>query len=84
MVEGGLEAEVRQSFENLKSVLANNGADVTKLVKTTVFITEMDNFAPMNELYEELIGQPFPARSTVAVKALPRGAIFEIEAVANV
>ena len=82
LVEGGFEVEVVQGFENFKSVLESNNLDVTNVVKTTVFLTDMADFPIMNTLYAEFFGSHLPARSTVAVKELPRGANFEIEAVA--
>ena len=58
------------------------GADLNNVVKTTVFLSDMANFAEMNEVYAEFFSQPFPARSAVAVKALPKGALVEVECIA--
>ena len=58
------------------------GADLNQVVKTTVFLSDMDNFAAMNEVYAEFFAQPFPARSAVAVKTLPKGALVEVECIA--
>lgn len=78
----GLEQQVTRGLDNLRAVLKEAGLSPANVVKTTVFLTSMDDFAAMNELYEKVfVGEP-PARSTVAVKELPKGAIFEIEAIA--
>ena len=58
------------------------GTDLNNVVKTTVFLSDMANFAEMNEVYAEFFSQPFPARSAVAVKALPKGALVEVECIA--
>jgi endoribonuclease L-PSP len=63
-------------------VLQAAGADLNNVVKTTVFLSDMANFAEMNEVYAEFFSQPFPARSAVAVKALPKGALVEVECIA--
>jgi 2-iminobutanoate/2-iminopropanoate deaminase len=76
----GLTAQVRAALANLDRVLRSGSASVTDVVKTTVFLSHMDDFAAMNALYEEYFQAPYPARSTVAVSGLPRGALFEIEA----
>ncbi|HEV8296945.1 MAG TPA: Rid family hydrolase, partial [Acidimicrobiales bacterium] len=81
---GGLAAECRQVFVNLRAVLDANGARLADVVKTTVFLTDMADFAAMNAIYAEEFGDVRPARSTVAVKALPLGACVEIEALAYV
>lgn len=80
LVAGGLEAEIHQAFANLRGVLAHHDARLTDIVKTTVFLTDMDDFAPMNDAYVEEFGNHRPARSAVAVAALPVGATFELEA----
>ena len=84
LVGGGLEAELRQVFVNLRSVLASAGASLADIVKTTVFLVDMGDYAAMNEIYVEEFGEHRPARSAVAVAALPLGARIEIEAVATV
>ena len=84
LVDGGLEAELRQIFVNLRSVLSSAGASSADVVKTTVFLTNMDHYGAMNEIYVEEFGDHRPARSAVAVAALPLGALIEIEAVATV
>ncbi len=80
--EGGIKEQTRQSLTNVQSILKAAGTDLSHVVKTTVFLASMDDFAAMNEVYAELFSQPYPARSAVAVKQLPKGALVEIEVVA--
>ena len=75
-------AQAVRVCENIKGVLGANGMTFADVVKTTVFLTTMDDFAAMNGVYERYFSEPFPARSTVAVLALPRGARVEIEVTA--
>ena len=82
LVEGGVEAQARQVFKNMAAVLAAAGADFASLLKTTVFLKDMAHFKAVNEIYAGLVPQPYPARSTVAVRDLPAGAEVEIEAIA--
>ena len=84
IVEGGLEAELRQVFVNLRAVLSSANASLADVVKTTVFLADMDDYAAMNEIYMEEFGDHRPARSAVAVAKLPLGAQIEIEAVATI
>lgn len=82
LVAGDVGAQTRQALENLSAVLQAGGSSLARVVKTTVFLTTMQNFAPMNEVYGQFfVGEP-PARSTIAVAELPRNALVEIEAVA--
>lgn len=81
-VEGGIKEQTRQSLTNARNILRAAGTDLTHVVKTTVFLSDMDNFAAMNEVYAEFFQQPYPARSAVAVKTLPKGALVEIECIA--
>lgn len=81
-VEGGIKEQTRQSLTNVQNVLKEAGIDLSHVVKTTVFLSDMGNFAEMNEVYAEFFVQPFPARSAVAVKTLPKGALVEIECIA--
>ncbi len=82
LVDGGLAGQVRRALENLKAVLEAADSDMGHVVKTTVFLQDMGDFAEMNGIYAEYFtGEP-PARSAVEVAALPLGALFEIEAVA--
>ena len=79
MVEGGVEAQARQVLANVKAVLADCGASIAQVAKTTVFVTSMSDFATVNAVYAEAFGEHRPARSTVQVAALPGGAEVEIE-----
>lgn len=81
--EGGIEAQTRQSLKNAAAILEAAGTDMHHVVKTTVFLASMDDFAAMNGVYAEAFTEPFPARSAVAVKTLPKGALVEIECVAE-
>ena len=80
LVEGGLAAELDKAMQNLTDVLAQEGATLADVVKTTVFLTDMNDYAEMNERYTAALGDHRPARSAVAVAALPIGACVEIEA----
>ena len=84
LVEGGIEAQTRQVLRNLSHVLEAAGSSPRHVVKTTVFMKDMGEFAQMNTVYGEMFGEHRPARSTVQVAALPRGAAVEIECVAVV
>lgn len=79
LVEGGIQEQTRQVLHNISQVLAAAGTDMSHVVKTTVFLSDMANFAAMNEVYAEFFAQPFPARSAVAVRELPKGAMVEVE-----
>ena len=80
--EGGIKEQTRQSLLNVKAILEEAGLSMDNVVKTTVFLADMADFAEMNSVYAEFFSQPFPARSAVAVKTLPKNALVEIEAVA--
>ena len=82
LVEGGLEAEVKQIFFNMDIVLGEAGVQKTDIAKTTVFLAAMSDFARFNEMYAAYFGDHKPARSCVAVKELPKGAVAEIEILA--
>ena len=82
IVEGGIAAQTRQVLENLKGVLIASNSSLERVVKATVFLKNMADFAAMNEVYAEYLGSARPARSTVAVAELPRGALVEIDLVA--
>jgi 2-iminobutanoate/2-iminopropanoate deaminase len=82
LVEGDISAQTRQVLENLKAVLEAGGSALDRVVKATVFLKNMADFAPMNEVYAQYLGSAKPARSTVAVAELPRGALIEIDLVA--
>lgn len=83
-VEGGIQEQTRQSLTNVTNVLAEAGIDLSHVVKTTVFLADMGDFAAMNEVYAQFFKEPYPARSAVAVKTLPKGALVEIEVVAEI
>jgi len=83
LVEGDVGAQARQSLENLKAVLDAAGLTFTHVVKSTVFLTSMADFAAVNAVYKTYVGEPYPARSTIAVAALPMGAKVEIEMIAS-
>lgn len=80
--EGGVSEQTTQSFENIKSILEEAGLTTANIVKTTVFLADMSLFAEMNAVYAKYFDGDFPARSAVAVKALPKGALVEIECIA--
>ena len=80
--EGGIKEQTRQSLLNVKAILEEAGLSMSDVVKTTVFMADMNDFAEMNAVYAEFFSEPFPARSAVAVKTLPKGALVEIEVVA--
>jgi 2-iminobutanoate/2-iminopropanoate deaminase len=84
LVDGGTGEQTRQVLANIRAILEAGGSGLGQVVKTTVFLVDMADFAAMNEVYAEAFGTHRPARSTVAVAALPRGARVEIEAVATV
>ena len=81
-VKGDIKEQTRQALTNAQAILREAGTDLHHVVKTTVFLSDMDNFAAMNEVYAEFFAQPYPARSAVAVKTLPKGALVEVECIA--
>lgn len=78
----GITAQTTQSLKNVQAILAEAGLSVDNVVKTTVFLSDMANFVPMNEVYAQVFTAPFPARSAVAVKELPKQVLVEIEVIA--
>ena len=84
LVAGGIAEQTRQVLENLKAVLEAAGSSPDKVIKATVFLRNMADFAALNEIYGEYLGKAKPARSTVAVADLPRGALVEIDLVATI
>ena len=82
LVDGGIAEQTHRVLQNLRAILRAGGTDLTQVVKTTVFLVDVADFSLMNEVYAEFFGDHRPARSTVAVASLPRGARVEIEAVA--
>ena len=83
-VEGGIKEQTRQALTNVQTILEEAGLTMGNVVKTTVFMADMNDFADMNTVYAEFFMEPYPARSAVAVKTLPKGALVEIEVVAEV
>ena len=81
--EGGVEAQTRQSLSNIKAILEKAGSGMDKVVKTTVLLADMGDFAAMNGVYSEFFSTPYPARCAFAVKTLPKGALVEIECIAS-
>lgn len=77
----GIEHQVERALKNLEAVIHEAGSDLTKVVKTTLFLVNMADFAKVNEIYSKYFSDHKPARSTVAVAALPKGALFEVEAI---
>jgi 2-iminobutanoate/2-iminopropanoate deaminase len=84
LVSGGVSGELKQALANLKALLESEGSSLDQVVKTTVFLRHMSDYAPMNEIYIEAFGDHRPARSAVAVAELPIGALVEVEAWAYV
>lgn len=80
-VEGGIEAQTEQSLKNLKAIAQAAGCSLENVVKTTVFLSDMNNFAAMNGVYSQFFTTECPGRSAVQVSALPKGALVEIEAI---
>lgn len=81
LVEGGFDAQVDRAFRNLKAVAEAAGGSLADVVKLTLFLTDLAHFPKVNEIMQSHFAQPYPARSTVGVASLPRGAQFEVEAV---
>ncbi len=84
LVAGGFEAQVRQAFANLTAVLAAANAKPADVIKLTLYLTDLAEFATVNAIMAQTFAEPYPARSTVGVASLPRGALFEVEAIASV
>lgn len=80
--EGGVKEQTRQSLLNASAILQAAGLGLSDVVKTTVFLADMGDFAAMNEVYASFFTEPFPARSAIAVKTLPKGALVEVECIA--
>lgn len=84
LVEGGIEAETEQALKNLEAVLKASNSDFDNVIKTTIFLSDINDFAKVNEIYARVLKSPFPARSTVQAARLPRNAKIEIEMTALV
>ncbi|CAD7288163.1 2-iminobutanoate/2-iminopropanoate deaminase [Campylobacter majalis] len=78
-----VEAQTEQSLKNIKAILAAADLDMSNIIKTTIFLANMDDFAKVNEIYAKFFDGEFPARSTIAVKTLPKNALVEIESIAS-
>ncbi len=81
IVDGDFEARARQVFDNLKAVAEAAGGDLNRIVKLTIFLTDLENFATVNAVMEDYFDQPFPARAAVGVAALPKGVDVEADAI---
>ncbi|MCM1109486.1 MAG: RidA family protein [Clostridium sp.] len=81
-VAGGVKEQTRQALTNASHIMAEAGTDLSHVIKTTVYLADMADFAAMNEVYSTFFSEPYPARSAVAVKALPKGALVEVECIA--
>lgn len=80
----GIEAQTRQSLDNVKGLLESQGLTLGNVIKTTVFLDSMNDFATMNGIYAEYFAEPYPARSAVEVAKLPKGALIEVEVIAYI
>jgi 2-iminobutanoate/2-iminopropanoate deaminase len=80
LVTGGTQAELRQALDNIRALLEGEGASLADVVKTTVYMRHIDDYAAMNEIYMDAFGDHRPARAAVAVSCLPLGALVEVEA----
>jgi len=83
LAEGGIEAQTEQALKNLRAVVEDGGSSVGQVIKTTLFLKSMDDFATVNKIYADFFGGHAPARSTVEVARLPKDALFEIECIAS-
>ncbi len=81
--EGGIKAQTRQSLLNAQHVLRAAGLELSHVIKTTVYLSDMSHFGAMNEVYAEFFSEPYPARSAIAVRTLPKDALVEVECIAR-
>lgn len=81
VIEGGIEAQARRAFENLKAVAEAAGGSLDRIVRLGLFLTDLSEFAAVNAVMQEYFTAPYPARSTVQVSALPKGVAFEVDAI---
>ena len=81
-VEGGVKEQTKQALTNARAIMEEAGLSLRHVVKPTVFLSDMANFADMNEVYSQFFSEPFPARSAVAVKTLPKNGLVEVECIA--
>lgn len=84
LVEGGIDTQARRVFDNLRAVLGAAGGDMENIVKLQIYLTDLGNFATVNEIMQEYFSEPYPARAAIGVKALPKGAEVEMDGVAVV
>ncbi len=84
LVSGGITAETHQVMKNIQAILAEAKLSFANIVKTTIFLTNLSDFTEVNQIYAEYLSKDFPARSTIEVKALPKGAKIEIEVIAEI
>ena len=84
LVEGGIEVQAERALENVKALLEASGTSMDKVIKTVVFIKNMDDFAKVNEIYAKYFTSDFPARSCVEVARLPKDVLIEMEAIAEI
>lgn len=84
IVEGGIEEQAHQVFKNITALLQAAGSSMSKVVKTSVFMADMADFATVNTIYGQYFSEPYPARSAVAVKTLPKNVLIEVEVIAEV
>ena len=84
LVPGGITEQAHQAFRNVKNLVEAAGTSMANVVKVTVFMADMADFATVNDIYAQYFSDPYPARSAVAVKSLPKGALLEVEVVALV
>ena len=80
----GVTAQAHQAFQNLSAILQEAGGSLSTVIKFTLFLTDLNDFALVNEIMKEYVSEPYPARSTVGVASLPKGALFEVEAIAQI
>jgi 2-iminobutanoate/2-iminopropanoate deaminase len=83
LVEGGIKEQTKQSLENVKAILETGGSSLERVVKTTVYLKDINDFGEMNEVYKQFFKKDFPARATIQVARLPRDALVEVEAIAE-
>jgi len=81
LVTSSFEEQVKQAFANMQAVIEAAGGDLNSIIKLTLYLTDLNNFATVNDIMASVIPEPFPARSTVGVASLPKGASFEVEAI---
>ena len=84
IVSGGIEAQAHQAFTNVKNLVEAAGTTMSAVLKVTVFMADMADFAAVNAIYAQYFTEPYPARSAVAVKSLPKGALIEVEVIARI